>query len=117
MRKTFPLTPATVAERNSTAYQSGRLLYLQKRVVELRAAGVTYKRLKAIFKVSTATLCKWVRSAQRLSNQSRPRFLKQKKADRFRNWPRNHNGANTRGNESFLCRSSIDCSGARQVVD
>jgi transposase len=59
------MTAATVAERNSTAYQSGRLLYLQKRVVELRAAGMTYKRLRALFNVSTATLCKWVRAAQR----------------------------------------------------
>ena len=31
------MTPATVSERNSIAYQGGRLRYLQRRACELRA--------------------------------------------------------------------------------
>jgi len=63
------MTPATVSERNSIAYQGGRLRYLQRRACELRAEGVTYRKLRDMFGVSTATLCKWVRThRQRLTN-------------------------------------------------
>ena len=55
------MTPATVAERNSLAYQGGTLLLLRRKALELKSSGVTYQQLRIMFGVSTTTLCKWIR--------------------------------------------------------
>lgn len=68
------ITPATVAERNSIAYQGGTLLLLRRKALKLKSSGVTYRQLRVMFGVSTTTLCKWIRIERTKISTEKPKL-------------------------------------------